>query len=380
MSEHCVSNRLKMLLAFAKPLLLFLLAMLSYDAIASEPKVSSYVKTSGEYYVFGLSSSEVLSNKDRFATGGIARGAVDWIAFEDSNKNTGSLKLKVDYKHSLTDVSPSQFTMANVGGFGLIQPAFSDIGFRLANLYWKQEFNTQDTELMIGFLDSTDYIDMYALGNPYFGFSNLQFSTGSGSIAIPDESTFGLSMSHMMSDNYYATFSFSDAKANSTEPFEGAKNFFIDNQYFKSLEVGWVSSKDSFLYQNSHVTVWHSDGPKEKASENYGANFSSIYKMGDWVPFIRVGVANGPEALYKSSVVAGTGFLGLGSGTLGVAVGWGKPNAPVDDVYNSEVYYRMGFGPVSFTPNIQYLSSLPFNSEADSAWVFGVRGRISFSI
>lgn len=339
------------------------------------------VGVTGDYYVFGLTTNENLSGKDRSAASGIARLTIDWQAYRDeTDLDTGSVRLRVDHKHDYTDDAPAQFVMKNVGGFGLIQPAFSDIGLRLTNLYWKQEFNAQDTEMMVGFLDSTDYIDTYALGNPYSGFSNIHFSTGSGSIAIPDESTFGVSVRHMMSDNYYAYFSFSDAKADSTEPFDGFENFFRDNQYFKSLEIGWVPNKEAFYMQNSHLTVWHSDGPRAESSENYGANWSTIYQMGNWVPFFRAGVAQGPEALYKSSVVAGSGYLGLGPGTLGFAIGWAKPNAPFDDTYNSELYYQMKFGPVSIAPNIQYLNTLPFNSQADDAWVFGIRGNLKLSI
>lgn len=351
---------------------------ISSETHSSEQKT---VGVTGDYYVFGLTSNETLSGKDSSAAAGIARVTIDWLAYQDkTDLDTGSFRLRVDHKHDYTEDAPSKFVMGNIGGFGLIQPAFSDIGLRLTNLYWKQEFNAQDTEVMVGFLDSTDYIDTYALGNPYSGFSNIQFSTGSGSIAIPDESTLGVSVRHMMSENYYAYLSFSDAKADSTEPFEGFDNFFRDNQYFKSLEIGWVPNKDSFYMQNSHLTVWHSEGPKSQSSENYGANWSTIYKMGSWVPFFRAGVAQGPEALYKSSVVAGTGYLGLGPGTLGFAVGWAEPNASFDDTYNSELYYRMKFGLVSVTPNVQYLNTLPFNSQADSAWVFGIRGNIKMSI
>jgi len=368
-----MNKRLSNPLFFLLPSLL-----ISGNVIAEEP---NNVGISGDYYMFGLGSGNTIPGKDRDAASGIARLTMDWLAYQDkTNQETGLLRLKVDHKHSYTDTSPSQFVMANVGGFGLIQPAFSDIGLRLTNLYWKQQFNAQHTELMAGFLDSTDYIDTYALGNPYSGFSNIQFSTGSGTVPIPDESTFGASIRHMMSDNYYYYFSFSDAKADSTMPFDGFSNFFNDNQYFKSLELGWVSSSESFYTNNSHLLVWHSDGSKSQSSENYGANWSTIYKTGNWIPFLRAGLAKGPEALYKSSVVVGTGYLGLGPGMLGLAMGWGQPNAPFDDTYNSELYYRMKFGSASITPNLQYLSSLPFNSKNNQAWIFGIRAKISIAL
>lgn len=111
---------------------------------------------------------------------------------------------------------------------------------------------------MVGFLDSTDYIDTYALGNPWSGFSNVQFSTGAGAIAIPDESTLGVTVKHMMSANFYTLASFSDAKADSTEPFTGIDNIINENHYFKSVEIGWIPSKEVFYVQNVHLIVWHS--------------------------------------------------------------------------------------------------------------------------
>ncbi|MDN3612517.1 carbohydrate porin [Vibrio ostreicida] len=347
----------------------------------SQAQANESISFSGDYYVYGLSSSEVMTTRDSNAAAGIARATFNWQAYTDeTDQDSGQLQIRVDQKHAYTDDSPSGFVMGNLGGFGLIQPAFSDIGLRLTNLYWKQEFNAQDTELMVGFLDSTDYIDTYALGNPYSGFSNLHFSTGAGAIAIPDESTLGVSLRHMMSDNYYAYFSFSDAKADSTEPFDGLDNFVSDNQYFKSLEIGWVSSKNAFYVQNSHLIVWHSDGSGIASSENYGANWSTIYMIDNWMPFFRAGVAEGSASLYQATVAAGTGYSGLGPGTLGIALGWAKPVVDqFDDTFNSEIYYSMKFGPVSVTPNIQYISSLPSNSQDDSAFVFGIRGHVGFT-
>jgi porin len=332
----------------------------------------------GDYYTFGLSSSDHRSKQDSVAAAGIARATINWRLYDEADGESGEIQLRVDHKHSYGDSAPSTFVMKNLGGFGLIQPAFSDIGLRLTNFYWKQNINQANTELMLGFLDSTDYIDTYALGNPYSGFSNIQFSTGAGAIPIPDESTFGAVARHMMSDNYYFYVSISDAKADSTKPFDGLSQFINEHQYFKSLEVGYVSSKERFYVQNSHLTLWHSDGKGESNTENYGANWSTIYKMGKWIPFFRAGVAQGPEALYESSVAFGSGYE-LGGGLLGLAVGWATPNAPFDDVMNSELYYRMNWGPLALTPNLQYLYSLPNNSGTDQAWVVGLRGHLTFN-
>ncbi|CAH6954137.1 Porin (modular protein) [Vibrio chagasii] len=74
----------------------------------------------------------------------------------------------------------------------------------------------------------------------------------------------------------------------------------------------------------------------------------------------------------------GTGYSGVGPGMLGIALGWAKPNAELDDSYNSEIYYRMNWGALSLTPNVQYLHTLPFNSKADDSWIIGLRGNLHF--
>nr|VVV05966.1 hypothetical protein AW0309160_03450 [Aliivibrio wodanis] len=246
---------------YMKSLFCYLLFIFTVNAEELKTTENDPLKFSGNYFFYGGASADVIEGKDQGAFSGIARMTVNWVGYRDeSDQDTGQLQLRLDHKHSYTDATPKDFMMSNVGGFGLIQPAFSYIGFRLTNLYWRKEFNAQDTELMVGFLDSTDYIDTYALGNPWSGFSNVQFSTGAGAIAIPDESTLGVTVKHMMSANFYTLASFSDAKADSTEPFTGIDNIINENHYFKSVEIGWIPSKEVFYVQNVHLIVWHSYG------------------------------------------------------------------------------------------------------------------------
>lgn len=357
-----------------------LLALLMSSIPVNAAYVDGNLKISGDYFLFGLGSGAAMEDKDDYAVSGIGRVTANWTAFEDQSGNVGQVQLRVDHKHRLTNDVPLMYIFDNLGGYGIIQPAFSDIGLRLTNLYWRQEFNQQNTELMVGFLDSTDYVDTYALGNPYAGFSNLQFSTGVGTIPIPDESTLGFTLRHITSDNFYGLVSFSDALADSTEPFDGLSHIVRDNQYFKSLEIGWIGAKDAFYVQNIHMTLWHSDGKQEQETENYGVNVSATYLMGDWMPFVRAGVSHGDESLYESSFTFGTGYLGFDGNTLGMAVGWAKPNLPmeIDEIVNAEVYYRMQFGALSLTPNLQYVSDLAWNPSEENALIFGLRARLTF--
>ena len=84
-----------------------------------------------------------------------------------------------------------------LGYVGLIEPPFSDQGLRLTNLYWRQRFNGGRFTLLGGFVDPTDYLDVYAMASPWTGFLNFAFSTGTTTMALPKEG-FGLAAGAML--------------------------------------------------------------------------------------------------------------------------------------------------------------------------------------
>ncbi|PMP42623.1 hypothetical protein BCS86_13540 [Vibrio splendidus] len=63
------------------------------------------LKGAVDYYVFGLTSSKSLPNKDSSAAAGIARITLNWLAYQKES-DTGALQLRVDHKHGYTDSTP----------------------------------------------------------------------------------------------------------------------------------------------------------------------------------------------------------------------------------------------------------------------------------
>ena len=346
------------------------------------PQANSVVDIDADYLTYGTGATETQSDKNSNAAGGIIRLMVDWTLIENKQNDTGKFVLKVEHRHRYTDTSPKAFVIDNVGTVGLIQPILSDQGLRLTNLYWKQQFNQNDTELLIGFLDTTDYIDTYALGNPWNGFSNFIFSTGAGTIAMPDEATFGISVRHMFNEELYGLASLSDGNADSSHPFEAFSKIFDEQALFSSLELGWIESLDQFYTRNLHLIAWQLDGgTRHSTQDSQGINISATYMIERWIPFLRAGYAEGDASLLSSSVTAGVGFVGLGTGqdSLNLALGWGKPNKALfgtqfDAQYTGELFYKYRLNAhLTFSPNIQYLHTLPLNPEADNSWVWGLR-------
>lgn len=335
-----------------------------------------------DYNVLALGATNTLPDADENSASGVARFYGSWDLVGRNSENTGGLVWKIEHRHAYTDTAPKGFAMGNVGMASMIAPSFSDQGSRLTNLYWKQKFNSGKTSFMAGFFDTTDYVDAYALASPWSGFSNLVFSTGAGTIGLPDDASLGLAAGHMFSDNIYGIAGISDGNADSSNPFDGFDSFINDNQYFKTAELGWTASQDRIYTDNVHLTYWHLDGgTKNSAKDSQGINFSASYfASAQIMPFIRGGTSEGDASLLSKSLVAGIGYFGLGAPTnnLGFALNWGEVNeeafgSGLKDQYIAEIYYNIALGKhFNITPDIQYIKNPALSGEDDS-WVFGIR-------
>ncbi|MGF1735035.1 carbohydrate porin [Photobacterium satsumensis] len=323
-----------------------------------------------------------------------ASGLVQFYGEWDLLDGDGGIIFKIGHRHSYTDTPVSDLSFADdltggpegIGYVGSIGSIYTDVGFLVSNLHWMQRFNGGNTSVKIGWQDVTDYVDAYALANPVDGFNNLVFSTGSGSMGIPDEGVLAISAGHMITDNYYVVGSIADANGQSEDIFDGFNTAFNDGAYFTTIELGWTASQEQIYTDNVHITLWgfgedtrHSNATGEGGK---GINFSASWFATDNImPFIRGGFSDGDVAIYDKSISVGIGYYGLGKpeNTLGLAVNWAETNEVAfggDEQYTAELYYNMQLGKhVQITPDIQYIKN-PAASSEDSALVFGLRTRL----
>jgi len=204
-----------------------------------------------DYSAVYLGASE--SPGDDRASSGMVRFFGSWDLVGRGTKNTGAFVWKVEHRHAYTDVAPSGFGF-NLGYVGLFVPPFSDQGLRLTNLYWRQRFNSGRITLLGGFVDPTDYLDVYALASPWTGFVNFAFSTGTTTIPLPNEG-FGLGAGAMITDSIFLIGGLADLNADPTDPGQTIDSFFSDHEYFKHIEIGWAPSQDKIYLDNVHLTL-----------------------------------------------------------------------------------------------------------------------------
>jgi porin len=256
----------------------------------------------------------------------------------------------------------------------------------LTNLYWKQNLNQNRLEIIAGMIDTTDWVDLYALASPWTGFTNFVFATGGASIPVPDDAALGAYINAMLTDNLYIIGGFADSNADSTDPFNGFDTF-SDNEFFKTIELGWVTSQDRFYFDNTHITYWQADERVAAGvSKGSGVSFSYEHAIDDkWLPFVRAGYADDGGTLLQKTFSTGFGYhFSDKTSLLGLGFNWGQPNEDtfgpgLDDQYTVELFSRLQvMRNVQITPDLQYIRNPANNPTEDDIWTIGVRARVIF--
>ncbi|MCK5276871.1 MAG: carbohydrate porin [Cyclobacteriaceae bacterium] len=333
-----------------------------------------------------LGATNTLNNDNTFASGAF-RFYGYWDIVGRKSGNTGSFIWKVEDRHKYTNFGANK-TASEIGYVGLLLPTLSDIGLRLTNLYWKQNLIQGKMEIAAGFIDVTDWVDLYALASPWNGFFNFALATGSASMFLPDDATIGAYISAMITKHLYVSAGLSDANSISTDPFKGFETFFNDREYFTSLELGWIKSQDRFYFNNTHITLWHVDERKNAGTkEAWGINFSAShgFKL-KWMYYLRGGFSTkGSGWFLQKSVSAGLGYhLKDEISLLGLGFNWSQPNEDtygekLENQFSTEVFCRLQvIRNFELTPNIQWVINPPLNTIANQSWVFGLRSRLFF--
>jgi porin len=265
----------------------------------------------------------------------------------------------------------------------LVGTAFTDVKTFLTNLYWNQKFGGRGT-LNAGWVDATDYLDVWAGASPWTGFMNFAFSTGSATIPAPNQGL-GLAGGTMLGENIFIIAGLADSNADPSRPGDGFESFFDQREYFYHAEVGWTSSQDRIYLDNVHVTFWYGDERVEAMTPSgWGLNFSASWMSGAFIPFLRGGYAEDGGTFLQKSVSVGTLINSANGGHMaGVGFNWGEVNETTfgSDLRNQttiEVFYRLqATERLALTPDAQLIFNPALNPDVDSIFVFGLRGRLA---
>lgn len=352
-----------------------------------------YGYTFGIAYIAGAAvASDSMPGRDDYASSAVLRLSGIWELLGRGSKNTGTLSYMVEHRHRYADTALSPFHLANLGNVGVSSVPFENDDWHLTHLIWDQSWANGRFETFTGFIDVTDFVDVYPLTSFWTDFSSYVFSVGAATIDLPDDAALGLGAGGWLTDSIYLIGSIEDLNSDPSRPFDGFDTFFNDNEYFTSLELGWTSSAwEQYYLNNLHLTLWHVDERTQKGvDDGWGGVISLTHSINTkWLIFARGGYANDGGSLLERSVSIGAGYtpggiekLGMGD-QLGMGINWGRPNPTVagnnlKDQYAVETYYRWQVTKaLSITPDIQMLIDPALNSEKNTIFMFGLRVRIA---
>jgi len=287
------------------------------------------------------------------------------------------------HRHKYSDVPPSGLGFES-GYVGIFEPPFSNQQNRLTNLYWKQYFAEDKWTAVAGFLDVTDFVDVYLMASPWTGFNNFVFSTGSAATDLPNDATLGIAAGGMVTGSVYVQAGITDANSDPTDPFEGFDSVANESDFFKWVEIGLTPGKDNIYFDNAHLTFWHIDERSNGTPDGWGVNGSWQKWIDDkWLPFIRGGYTEDSGSLLEGSATVGVGYQPVPQrGVIGLGFNWGKPNQTsfegAADQYTTELFWRYQLTKeLAVTPSIQYINNPALNEDEDNLWVYGLRLRVA---
>jgi len=338
------------------------------------------------YYAVALKASDSLPGTDDDASGGVFRYYGQWELLGRGTDAPGSLVYLIEHRDSYSDNLPGEFSFDSLGNVGAIEIPFTDDGWHLTNLFWAQAWDAGRFEAWAGWLDVTDYVDVYPLTSPWNDFFNFAFSIGAGSIDLPDDAAMGVAAGAWLTPSTYVVGGFNDLNSDPTDPGDSFDTFFNDHEYFSFVEIGRTTfDQEQYYLDNIHLTLWHADERDDLGvDDGWGAFGSYTRSLADnWLCFARGGFAEDGGSLLERTVSVGASFheqpIGLPGNQLGFGFNWGQPNdslfgSDLDDQYAAEVYYRLQVSrEIAITPDLQLLIDPALFPDEDTIWVAGLR-------
>ena len=139
-------------------------------------------------------------------------------------ENAGKLVFKIENRSAFGSHLSPQALGPSLGYAGLFSSTFSDAGWLLTNLYWRQVFADGRGSFVIGQVDVTDYIDINNLANPWTAFTNLAFEQ-LPTVPAPSQGL-GAALQWRLSDSWAILAGFADANADPADPVGSARTLF----------------------------------------------------------------------------------------------------------------------------------------------------------
>lgn len=306
-----------------------------------------------------------------------------WNLLGRNTQNHGGISFRFEDRHRLgTELAPTQLG-SQVGSATITGTGFSDFDFSLTELAWRQTILDGRIRFGFGKIAAASWYNGHALSGALTGFQNSAMRTSGAKPSVGRG--IGVLTGFRLGSNYALVAGIHDANAITSEnPFDTID----EKEFFYSAEFRWFPTTfDRHRWDQVRLNVWYVDETDEgETPSGQGINFTASRLFNNfYMPFIFGGYSDGEASVIKADMTVG---LALALNTvhraardiLAVGVNWSDPSADdQQEQYTTELFYRFQLYPnVAITPSAQYIVNPASNPDFNEAWVFGIRGRVTF--
>ncbi len=305
-----------------------------------------------------------------------------WTLVGRGTKNVGKLTFRLEERTTLGTSIPPTSLASQYGG---IAPSggFSDFGFALTELAWRQALADGRFRFVLGKISALSWYNGHALSSSLRGFQNLALQS---SLTKPSPGRgIGGGVAYEFTPHFGVVAGIHDANAKTAgNPFDtiGKKEFY------KSIEFRyWPTTPERRRWDVVRLQFWHQDAlPEKGVPAGQGVTFLASRLYNDkWFPFFIAGHSDGNASLMKTDVTAGLGIAidtknRVASDVIGLGVSWGDPSNPaLRDQITTEAFYRLTLVQnFVITPSVQWVKNPAATTAFDDVLTAGIRVRVTF--
>ncbi len=320
---------------------------------------------------------------DDSAVGGFARFFGTWeLTGRDTDRN-GSLVFHVQNRHRIgSGIAPEELG-PNFGYAGITAPDFSNQGFGVTELYWRQRWQGERTvELRAGRLNAFGYFNVTPASDSNTSFMNSTIIL-SNTVSYPAAGSLGVAAFVGLPNNYYVIGTINDANGSYDEY---GFDSLGEGDFFKGVEFGWSNrgvSDDTFRFDNVHIALWHRDAvDKPDAQSGWGASAAGFF----WDDERRIGTfgrlgwaSDGADTLNEKAAAVGVFGNFFKGDFVGLGASWSQAFNSDEDQISLEGFYRWQLAQnAALTFSVQHVENPAFNDIDDEVTVLGLRTRFTF--
>ncbi|NOD95248.1 hypothetical protein GS636_20820 [Ruegeria sp. HKCCD4884] len=305
-----------------------------------------------------------------------------WELAGRGTNNPGLLTFRLEERTTLGTTIPPTSLASQYGG---LTPSggFSDFGFALTELAWRQSLLNGQFRFVFGKISALSWYNGHALSSSLRGFQNLALQS---SLTKPSPGRgIGGGVAYEFTPNFGVVAGIHDANAKTAgNPFDTIK----EGEFYKSIEFRyWPTTRDRRRWDVVRLQLWHQDALVAKGvPESKGVTFLASRLYDDkWFPFFIAGHSDGNGSIMKTDVTAGLGIAfdtkhRAASDVLGIGVSWGDPSDPaLREQITTEAFYRLTLVQnFVITPSIQWVKNPAATTALDDVLTASVRFRVTF--